>query len=198
METPRIGIGIPCLLSDKTLMEKYCFPSINRMVPAPDCIYVYYNDGVKGGLLELRDKIFDKLFLEMGCDIVLVCDTDFMFMTKGILNMVRNDIVVDFITINRFPISSLILLMMYNIVRKPWAGCYSMPKKVYYEQVKGNWDGTDSSIHKAVNMKYSVSRIPRVRVMRRNMIALKQLAIYGKTQGNIISKMIKLSRLVSF
>lgn len=153
----KVGIGVPCHIDDVKIAEKHVLPSISKLDPAPDRVFVYVN---KCGLKAARTHIFDKLLIEGNCDIALQACVDYQFF-KHIISHIRSDKVVTFYPMTTTPIVSLSLIIGRNVAKNPWAGCYSLPKKVW-ERIREDpvWDGTDGSVQTLLNGDYYFTRTP--------------------------------------
>lgn len=180
----KIGIGIPCLSVDIPLLEKYCLPSIKKLDPQPDITYILLNDGVKGGLKQLRRMIFEKLFRDYGCDLVLVVDSDFILF-HDILKYVDRKRVTTFAHCIRYPISGLIMILYGLIITQGWTGCYCLSRDIWNNQIKDKWLGHDSDIPRLINFDYKYVRIPKYMIIRRDMKALKRNIFYHKYNLNL-------------
>ena len=195
----KIGIAVPCHLRDVEIFRKYCLPSIQKLNPKPDELTVYFNEGHKDGLKGIKEKLYNNLCNDKNCDIILQCDADF-YLFKNILKYVESNILVNYCNIVKTPISTIIRLVLRNIVKKPWAGCYALPCKIWNKQIKDNpiWDGSDSSVKYATNLNYKSIRVPKYMLVRRSIEAVRINALYHPLNVNksIFSKMLKLAMTV--
>lgn len=159
----KIGIGVPCHVDDVSIAEKYVLPSISRLDPAPDQVFIYVNDC---GLKAARTRIFDKLLLEDDCDVVLQACTDYYFF-ENILSFVKSDKVVTFAPMSMTPLVSLSMILGRNLAKSPWAGCYSLPKHIWKEvRESGTFNGHDYTIQKHVKNNYHFTRAPNYMLRR--------------------------------
>lgn len=197
--TLKVGIGIPCHIRDIELLRKYSLPSINMLNPPPDLVVIYYNDGnVKGGLKKIREVILDEIFKT--CDVALMVDTDYYLFKKDIIKYVYDNKVTNFRSVNKYPLSNIIKYIAVLLVKRPWCGLYSIPKKIWYGKVKDNWDGSDTSVQIAINKNYVYYIKPFYMLMRRNVPALIMVCLFHplNRKRGLLSKIIKLMRLIPF
>ena len=161
----KIGIGVPCYKEDVDIAERYVLPSISRLNPQPHKVFIYVNDC---GLKKARTHIFDKLLIEGDCDVALQACTDYYFFPK-ILRHVDPNNVVTFCAMTTTPIVSMSMMVGRNLSKKPWTGCYSIPRQVW-KRVRENqkWDGTDSSVQKSLGGNFKYTRFPNYMLRRVN------------------------------
>lgn len=164
----KIGIGIPCLDADRNYLptcmkgvkelKKYGYEVIN---------YIDINDGTEG-LKVVRKRIFNKLFDEGRCDVVLQCDVDF-FLMDDILKYIEKDRMVTFTFMKR-KVSTFIELIKFMISPNTWTGCYSIPRAIWKEiEDKDAFDGNDTSVHRYCDLagiKIKRIRLPKYWVLR--------------------------------
>lgn len=176
----RIGVAIPCLNTDVPLLEKYTLPSLSVLDPPPNKILVLVNDGT-GGLKEYRTKLFDKLFLEHKCDIVLSACADYRFTNKKLVTQMNPNKVQNYGRVYNTPLMSILFYVLRRMTRKPWSGMYSIPKKIWFEQVRDNpvFDGTDGTIPRCVDMDYVSHMGVNYMLMRRNRKGIIQNALFS-------------------
>jgi len=140
----RVGVAIPCHISDIPIL-KYCLASIKELNPQPHKVSIDINEGEKS-LKQIRTSLFDSLFET--CDVVLSVDADF-YLFPNILSKVRNDKVVSFMCFYRkhyvFSLTCMRILFFNG-----WTGLYSIPKKIWFETVRDNFNGTDSSVNRSL------------------------------------------------
>ncbi len=159
----KIGIAIPCHVDDNDWLAT-CLQSVQNLNPEPYTYMVNLNNG-EGGLKTIRTNLFDNLF-EKGCDVVLSCDVDF-FLFPDILKYIRSDKAVSFCWLQGRPIDALQVILR-RLTRKPWAGCYSLPKHIWETVKKSNtWDGSDGSVSRIVG-DYDFIHSPKLYLMRRS------------------------------
>lgn len=196
----RIGVGVPCHVKDLELLSNYSLPSIFRLDPSPDVIAVNINRG-KGGLKKVRADLYESLFQDHDCDVIFNMSAD-MNVFSDALKYVQRNRVVSYGPIFKTPISAIISLVLRLITDlrggNSWRGTYSLPKEVWYEKVlgRGLWDGTDSSIKNAVNSEFESVLFPKVMIMRKNYLKLKQVTLYHPLNQdmNPIRKALKLTQ----
>jgi len=146
----KIGIAIPCLEKDFPYL-KGLKDSISRLDPPPFIHIVNFNNGSKS-LEFYRSELFDSLFNIAQCDVVLSVDVDF-YLFPHILRYIRSDKAVSFADLKlRFTDVPLNLIRLFW--PKSWSGCYSLPKKVWENQIKPFWDGTDGSVKELLKGDY--------------------------------------------
>lgn len=156
----KIGIGIPCHERDIEIVRR-CLSSIRDLDPQPDSVYTCINDG-SAGMGAVRQEIFDTLFYEDDCDVVLACSADFGLM-RGILNHVDPNFVTSFGFLRRHP-ADLIHIIKRLLTRRAWSGCYSItwPMWEWFKTDRPDWDGMDSSIDMWCKTRgYHVKRVKR-------------------------------------
>lgn len=121
----KVGVAVPCFFGDVCYLGQ-CFESIHGLFPQPSFVAVDVN--LNSSKTESRRKLFDFLFFEKGCDVVLVCDVDFYLLPK-ILWFVKKDRVVSFpaLTLRRWDLPLVFIWLLFG----GWGGCYSMPLKVW-------------------------------------------------------------------
>ena len=164
----KIGIGIPCLESDRDYLPT-CMKGVNELKNyGHDVInYIDINDG-KEGLKVVRKRIFNKLFDERSCDVVLQCDVDFFLMDE-ILRYIEKDRLVTFTFMKR-KVSTFIELIKFLISPNTWTGCYSIPRDIWKDiENKDAFDGNDTSVHRycdSSRIKIKRVRLPKYWVLR--------------------------------
>lgn len=199
----RIGVGIPCHVRDLNLLSKYSLPSIFNLNPPPDVIAVNINRG-EGGLKKIRTDLFDALFEKYDCDIVFNTSAD-MIVSKDALKYVREDKVVSYGAIFKTPIATMINLLLRFIIvarkRKSWRGTYSLPRKTWLEKVRNSevWAGFDSSLRVAIDSDFDSVPIPKVLIVRRHSLALKQVTLYHPYNRDIstLDKFLRLTQALN-
>lgn len=199
----RIGVGIPCHVRDLSLLSKYSLPSAFNFDPAPDVIAVNINRG-KGGLKKIRTDLFDTLFEKYDCDVIFNVSAD-MIISKDVLKYVREDKVVSYGPIFRTPIATILTLLERFIIiarkRKSWRGTYSLPRKIWLNKVRNSdvWAGFDASLKLAIDSDFDSVSIPKVLILRRHSLALKQAVLYHPyNRGmSILGRMLSLTQALN-
>ncbi len=142
----KLGIAIPCHTKDVHLL-KYCLKSVERLNPKPHVAVFHLNEGI--GLKEARAKLWNHLFYEKHCDVILACDADFS-LHRHILKHVERNRVCSFRGFGFF--RNTIILTILSVLMpftKKWNGCFSLPVELW-TKIKDDFDGSDSSVRKAV------------------------------------------------
>jgi hypothetical protein len=196
----RIGVGIPCHVRDLNLLSRYSLPSAFNLDPAPDVIAVNINRG-EGGHKKIRTDLFNTLFEKYDCDIVFNTDAD-MIVLKDALKYIREDKVVSYGPIYKTPIATIInLLLRFTFVarkRKEWRGTYSLPRKIWFEKVRNSdvWAGFDSSLKAAIDSDFDCVPFPKVLIVRRHSLALKQVVLYHPYNRDLstLDRVLRLAR----
>lgn len=142
----KVGIAVPCHINDIRLLN-VCLSSISKLDPQPFDVSIDVNKGEKT-LREIRAGLFDSLFDE-GCDVVLQCSCDFSLFPH-ILKYVSETKVVTFTPLAKRFYDLTLAAHRLLLPKTTWTGCYSLPKKIWFETVKPSFDGYDSSVSKAV------------------------------------------------
>ena len=193
----RIGVAIPCHVNDIPLLEKYPLPSLSILDPPPDKILILVNDGTKG-LKEYRTRLFDKLFLEHNCDVVLSACSDYLFTNKKLMVQINPDKVQDYGRFFSTPLMSLVFTVLRRMARKPWSSMYSIPRKIWFEQVRDSpvFDGTDGSIPRIVKMDYDSHMGINYILMRRNTKGIIQNALFStySQEKHLMKRVIKMMK----
>ena len=200
----KIGVGVPCHFRDLELLSYYSLPSIFRLDPSPDVIAVNLNRG-EGGLKKVRADLYETLFHDYDCDVLFNMSAD-MIVFSDALKYVHRNRIVSYGPIFKTPISTMITLFfrLFIVLRgkKSWRGTYSLPREVWYDKVLGTglWDGTDSSIGIAVNSDFESVPFPKVMIMRKNYLKLKQVTLYHPLNQdmNPLRKILKLTQALPF
>jgi len=193
----KVGVAIPCHIRDIEICLKYPIPTLKLLNPSPHKILVDINEGVYGGLKEIRTKLFDSLFIDFDCDIVLSVCADYRMINKNIINEVSPDRVVNYGRFFNTPIIGLVHYVARRLTRSPWSSMYSIPRKVWFKEVRNNplWNGMDGSVPRCVNMDYESHMGINYMLMRRNtqrLIEAVNSAEYRKR--GIFRRMIKMSQ----
>lgn len=142
----KLGIAIPCHTKDVHLL-KYCLKSVGQLNPKPHIVILHLNEGI--GLKEARAKLWNHLFYEKKCDVILTCDADF-HLHRHILKHVERNRVCSFRGFGFF--RHTIVLTILGVLMpftKKWNGCFSLPIELW-TQIKDDFDGSDSSVRKTV------------------------------------------------
>ncbi len=200
----RIGVGIPCHVRDLTLLSNYSLPSVFNLNPSPDVIAVNINRG-EGGLKKIRTDLFDALFEKYDCDVVFNTDAD-MIVSKDVLKYVKEDKVVSFGSIYKTPIATIIrLLLRFTLIglgRKSWRGTYSLPRKIWLEKVRNSdiWAGFDSSLRLAIDLDFDSPPIPKILIVRKHSLALKQNTLYHPYNRDMstFGRLLRLTKALNF
>ena len=150
----KIGIAIPCHVDDLSRL-KTCQQSIARLQPKPYKVAVCVNNG-EHSLWDFRVALFEQLFAE-GCDVVVSCDADFYLMPH-VLRYVSVENAVSFQVLSK-RFSDVVTALIGLLYPRSWTGLYSLPKDVW-DGVKDRFDGTDGSVHKALNGDYRFVKKP--------------------------------------
>ena len=190
-------MAIPCHERDLEICFKFPLPTLQLLNPGPHKILVEINRGAYGGLKEIRTKLFDRLFNVYDCDIVLSVCADYRIINKNIINEMSLDKVVNYGRFFNTPIIGLMHYMARRLTRSPWSAMYSIPRKVWFDEVRDNplWNGFDGSIPRCVNMNYESHMGINYMLMRRNtrrLIAAVNSPEYRKK--GVIRRMIKMSQ----
>ncbi len=197
MNQLRVGVAIPCHFSDITLLEKYPLPTIQALNPPPHKTLVLVNDG-SNGLKEYRTRLFDKLFLDYNCNIVISACADYRFTNKKLITQMNPDKVQNYGRVFTTPIMSILFYLLRRITKTPWSAMYSIPKKVWFERIRDNpiFDGTDGSIPRAVNMDYKSHLGISYMLMRRNKKGIIQNALFSEysQEKHLIKRVIKMTK----
>lgn len=168
----KIGIGVAFSFSHYERFWKCFNESVSKLDPKPDCFLPYFNKRGLERLKEIRSRIYDKLFFDCDCDVVLSCDADFYLFPK-ILRYVDGKRIVSFCFFpfdRHYHLSTLLFIMLKRsltrLLWKPnaWAGCFSLPRRNWnFIRRHRLWDGTDSSIHRIAKdfMGYSFVLLPK-------------------------------------
>ena len=200
----RIGVGVPCHVQDLELLSNYSLPSIFGLDPCPDVIAVNINRG-EGGLKKVRADLYETLFHDYDCDVLFNMSADMIVFSDALKYVHRNHI-VSYGPIFKTPISTIITLFFRLFTafcgEKSWRGTYSLPREVWYEKVLGTglWDGTDSSVRIAVNSEFESVPFPKVMIVRKNYLKLKQVTLYHPLNQdmNPLRKALKLTQALPF
>ena len=200
----RVGVGIPCHVRDLNLLSKYSLPSVFNLNPQPDVIVVNINRG-EGGLKKVRADLYEAIFHDYDCDVLFNMSAD-MIVFSDALKYVHRDHIVSYGPIFKTPISTIITLFFRLFTafcgEKSWRGTYSLPREVWYEKVLGTgmWDGTDSSVKNAVNSEFESVPFPRVMIIRKNYLKLKQRTLYNplNQDTNPLRKALRLTQALPF
>ncbi len=166
--------------------------------PRPHKILVDINSGGYGGLKEIRTRLFDRLFNVYGCDIVLSVCADYRMINKNIINEMPLDKVMSYGRFFNTPIIGLVHYMARRCTRKPWSSMYSIPRKVWFNEVRNNplWNGNDGDIPRCVDMDYESHMGINYMLMRRNTKRLIHLTfnspIYRKK--GLLRRIIKMTQ----
>lgn len=200
----RVGVGVPCHVKDLELLLNYSLPSIFGLDPSPDVIAVNINRG-EGGLKKARADLYEALFHDYNCDVLFNMSAD-MIVFSDALKYVDRDRIVSYGPIFKTPISTTISLIFRLLLtlrgEKSWRGTYSLPREVWYDNVigQGFWNGSDSNIRDAVNSDFIAVPIPKVMIVRKNYLKLKQVTLFHPLNKKInpIKKFIKLSQALPF
>ena len=195
MAQTRVGVAIPCRVSDVSLAEKYPLPTLQALDPVPHKVLVLVNDGTRG-LKEYRTRLFDSLFLEHGCDVVLSACTDYRFIDKKLMTKMDPVRVQNYGRVFTTPVMSVLFFVLRILARNPWSSMYSLPKRVWFEQIRDSpiFDGTDGSIPRAVGMDYESHMGVSYMLMRRNTKGIIRNALFSKysQEKHLIKRVIKM------
>jgi hypothetical protein len=183
----KVGIAIPCSTKDIEICFKYAINSIGLLNPLPHQIVVDINDKGYRGLKEIRTKLFDELFLEHDCDVVLSMCADYRLTNKKLLTKVSSTRVVSYGRFFNTPIIGIFFYVLRLLTRKPWSAMYSIPREIWFSKVRDNplWNGYDGSIPKCVDMDFISNKGINYMLMRRDTkriikASLKELTLFRK------------------
>ncbi len=168
----RVGIGVPCRVSDRELLERYCLPGIKRLDPAPDVVLVSINEGHSEGLKGIKTELYDSLFNDFDVDVILCVDAD-MMLFRGILKFIKRDVIVDFNHLVCAPIATIFKMVSRMVVDKPLCGCLSIPRELWFNKIRDHpeFNGVDSSIIRSVDIRRDFMPLkfpPKFMLMRRS------------------------------
>ena len=200
----RIGVGVPRHVRDLELLSNYSLPSIFGLDPCPDVIAVNINRG-EGGLKKVRADLYETLFHDYDCDVLFNMSAD-MIVFSDALKYVHRNRIVSYGPIFKTPISTIITLFfrLFIVLRgkKSWRGTYSLPREVWYDKVLGTglWNGSDSSIGIAVNSNFESVPFPKVMIIRKNYLKMKQVTLFHPLNQDMkpLSKIIRLTQALPF
>ena len=184
----KIGVAIPCHVRDIELCFQYPIPTLARLDPAPHLTLIKLNSGEYGDLKEIRTSLFDTLFNEHDCDAVLSVCTDYRITNKNILNEVSLEKVVNFGRFFTTPIIGLLFYVLRKCTRSPWSAMYSIPRKVWFNEVRDNplWNGYDGSIPKCVKNNYVANNKINYLLTRINSKRITKVALEDyRRDGNL-------------
>lgn len=198
----KIGLGIPCHVNDIPLLRKYCLPKVLKLDPQPAIIIVSINDG-KDGMKNIRTELYDYLFKECNCDIVLNLGAD-MMPSKNILKYVRRNIIVSYGQYYRRPIATIINIitrLLYTAFRRrPWRGTYSLPREIWFNQIRNSkvFSPDDESVKRAAKYRYVTVSFPKVLVVREHYKTIKQVILYHHCTRHLtlLGKILRLAQIV--
>ena len=193
----KVGVAIPCHRRDIEICFKFPLPTLKLLNPQPHKILIDINDGVYGGLKEIRTKLFDRLFNIYDCDIVLSVCADYRMINKNIIKEMSSDKVMNYGRFFNTPIIGLMHYMARRLTKSSWSAMYSIPRKVWFNEVRDNplWNGYDGSIPRCVNMKFDTHMGINYMLMRRNTKRLVEaINSPGYRKRSLIRRMIKMSQ----
>ena len=194
----KIGVGIPCHKRDIPLLERYTLPSLLNLNPSPYKILILINEGTYTDLKEIKTEIYDSLFKDYDCDIVLTACADYLFVNKTLMLEVHPDKVMNYGRMLNTPIIGLMWVIARRLVKKPWSACHSMPKKIWFETIRDSslYDGTDGSIPIIMNMCFESHRGINYILMRRNTKRIVNNALFNPImrKKHIIKRILKLTQ----
>jgi len=172
-----IGIGTPCLFEDVIILDNLHRSIANILVRREEgrtVIHkVYMNDGSEG-LKKVREDMFNDLFYNLNCDVVLQASADF-YLFPDILEHIDPLNVTAFTFMTR-RITTIIEFMKFRVAPNAWSGCYSISRNVWQALDKeGSFNGSDDSVNsfcKRKRIKIKRVRTPKYYVLRysKNMI----------------------------
>ena len=141
----KIGIAIPCYKKDQGFLDT-CLEAIENLNPQPYVTVVNLNWA--SSLKEARKQLFEYIFKNEKCDVILQNSVDFYLMAD-ILKHVRRNRIVSFnpLCLRRYALSFSLYHLLFP--KMGWSGCYSMPIE-YWNCYKHRFDGYDSSILRQV------------------------------------------------
>lgn len=192
----KVGVAIPCHTRDIEICFQYPIPSLSRLTPAPHLTLIKLNSGKYADLKEIRTQLFDSLFNDHDCDAVLSVCTDYLIVNRNLLNEIPLDRVANFGRFFNTPIIGLFFYLLRLCTRSPWSAMYSIPKDVWFNEVRDNplWKGDDGDIPKCVKMNYEVNYKVNYLLIRRNTKRIVDLSLenYRKDRSlfRFISKML--------
>ena len=147
----KVGIAIPCHERDIRFLKK-CLNSIQNLDLQAHYVTLNINRGERT-LKQIRTDMFNHVF-KSGCDVALQCSSDF-YLFPQILRYVDTVKVTTFPFLARRPSDFFTVLL--TLLGRGWTGCYSVPRDIWFSQLRDNWDGNDSSILNLVGRKNVVS-----------------------------------------
>ncbi len=172
-------MAIPCHERDIEICFKYPVPTLSRLNPAPHIILIKVNSGKYTDLKEIRTSLFDALFNDYNCDVVLSVCTDYLIVNRNLLNEIPLDRVANFGRFFNTPIIGLFYYLLRRCTNSPWSAMYSIPKDVWFNEVRDNplWRGYDGDIPKCVKMNYDVNYKVNYLLTRRNTRRIVDLSL---------------------
>lgn len=159
----KIGIATPCHVDDQAYLRE-CLSSISNLRPQPFAHLININHG-ESSLHKIRTDLFDGLFDNVECDIVLSCDADFWLFPK-ILSYIERKIATDFCCLERRFFADLIMAGIHLVYHASWSGCYALPKEIWKKEIKPSWDGTDPSVKDILGRNYKFVKRPLYYALR--------------------------------
>lgn len=152
----KIGIAVACHERDRAFLQ--CLgESLTRALtrtPVTTRVLININKGEKS-LKDIKTDIFDYLFEQAGCDVVLNVDADF-YLFPHILKHVSSKQACSFAELKRRP-TDLLMTLIRLVYPGSWSGCYSLPYHIW-QRVKPNFDGTDTSVKRALQGQWKFIR----------------------------------------
>ena len=114
--------------------------------PAVSIIDINCNSSLKQAVTLLLETAFN----QYDCEVALCSYADF-WLFPNILKYVKKDKVVSFYPLRRKPYDLTLSFIRFLLCPNGygWSAIFSIPKKIW-EKIKDQYDGTDTSIHKAV------------------------------------------------
>lgn len=156
----KIMVGVPCAVSDVHLASG-CMKGVYGLDPPAFDSWLFVN---KIADKRLRYDILLSSLFAKGADVVLVCDVDFRLF-PDILNHVAVDRVTSFAQLENKLISDWSQTTVRFLLRKPWSGCYAIPKAIYFDLIRGHWNGTDGDIKRLCG-SYKFVKTPKYYAIR--------------------------------
>jgi len=140
----KIGVAVPCYKEDVNFLHT-CRESIENLDPQPYVTAININ--WDSNLSEARKRLFEHLFYEEKCDVILQDSVDF-YLFPHILRKVKRKRIISFapLSLKYWELSLTFFRLVFPI---GWSGCYNLPRE-YWEAYKDQFDGYDSSIWRQV------------------------------------------------
>ncbi len=191
----RVGVAIPCHVRDSEMCFRVVVPTLSRMKPAPYMTLIELNTGEYTDLKDLRTRLFDSLFYDHNCDVVLSVCTDYLIINRNLLNEVSLERVVNFGRFFTTPIIGFFFYLLRRCTNSPWSAMYSIPRDVWFNEVRDNplWQGNDGDIPKCVKMNYEINYKVNYLLTRRNTKRIVDLSLENyRKDGSLLRFILKM------